>query len=285
MACNHKGDMVGSLSGGCIEEHLIQSLKQGAIANDNDCYQIYGETQSDIERFKLPCGGSLGVLIEPLTATRATTKIFHQIEQALQRRQSIQRYRDWPSDSQHVNIIHQPPSITLTQDHSDQPRSLDQIYGPSIHLMIIGVCEVSRYLAEFALATGYRVSVCDPRPEMKEQWTTDNVTLYTAMPDDIIRQYANDNHCAIVAVSHDPRIDDMGLMDAFYTNAFYIGAMGSKKTSANRRQRLESLGVSKQQLKQLHAPVGLDIHSKTPAEIAISIIAEIIHLRNSADGQ
>ena len=168
--------------------------------------------------------------------------------------------------------------LTLERDDSGQPVSLRQRYGPIAQLLIIGVTEVSHYLADFAMAAGYQVAVCDPRPEMAQQWPKKNSVLLTGMPDDVVRQRA-DCFTAIVALSHDPRIDDMGLMDAFSTEAFYIGAMGSQRNSDKRCQRLQQLGVSEQQLQRLHAPIGLDIGSKTPVEIAVSILAQLIAVR------
>ena len=99
------------------------------------------------------------------------------------------------------------------------------------------------------------------------------------MPDDAIKQYLKDEACAIIALTHDPRIDDMGLIEAFNTPAFYIGAMGSERTSAKRRERLIELGVLQESIERLHAPIGISISSKTPAEIAVSVMAEITYER------
>jgi xanthine dehydrogenase accessory factor len=281
LACNGDGVVVGSLSGGCIEDDLIEQLRDGRLAADKPEYKIYGETQAEVERFKLPCGGTLGILIEPICADQQTH--FRTIESSLQNRQTICREQHW--QDKHTTIIQngEAPGIHFEKNEQGQPLRIRQIYGPATHLFIIGVSEVSQALAQFALATGFRVTICDPRPSMIKQWSIENTTTVTAMPDDALRQHATDRASAIVAVTHDPRIDDMGLMDAFETDAFYIGAMGSKKSSDNRRQRLQALGVSETQLKRLHAPIGLDIHSKTPAEIAIAIVAELIKVRNETN--
>lgn len=279
MVCNRAGSMVGSLSGGCVEDDLISLLQQGELAASEATYKIYGETDEDIQRFQLPCGGTLGILIEPFHRSNISDNVIEQfqtIEHRLEQRTCVQRQCDYAGNSHTVLASDHYPAISYKLNDKEQLVCVEHILGPSIHLMIIGICEVARYLAQFALATGYRVSICDPRPEMAGQWNINHTTLFTAMPDDTIRAYSADANSAIVAVSHDPRIDDMGLMDAFDSNAFYIGAMGSKKTSEKRRQRLQQLGVSPEDLGRLKAPIGLDIHSKTPAEIAISILAEII---------
>jgi xanthine dehydrogenase accessory factor len=132
-----------------------------------------------------------------------------------------------------------------------------------------------------ALSLDYEITVCDPRADLLSQFNVDGVAKVAEMPDDAVRAYANDPATAIVALTHDPRIDDMGLMEALESNAFYIGAMGSSRTSANRRERLLALDIKPSDIDRLHAPIGLPIGSKTPPEIAIAILAEITAVRKS----
>jgi len=146
--------------------------------------------------------------------------------------------------------------------------------------MLIGAGQVSLYLADMAQKLDYQVIVCDPRQEMLDQWHVDGVRLTNEMPDDAVRQFSQDNFSAIIALTHDPRIDDMGLMEALKTHAFFIGAMGSTRTSAKRRERLLQLDLTEAEINRLHAPVGLPIGSKTPAEIAIAILAQLTALRS-----
>lgn len=301
MACNSDGEQCGSLSGGCIEEDLLEKVVAGEIPADRSIHMIYGATQEEVERFKLPCGGTLGVLIEPLyksadnnTDNNAPVRQWlESIISTIEQRQCITRELHW----QYSSSQQSSPTQTFTQEISPgshgerfvferndaEPISLHQVYGPQYHLLLIGVSEVSRYLASFALMMDYRVSVCDPRPEQIGAWNIEHVQLIQSMPDDGVLNHGDDNRTAILALTHDPRIDDMGLMEAFNTKAFYIGAMGSAPTSAKRRQRLQQLGISEQSLKRLHAPIGLSIGSKTPAEIAISILAQLTRVR--ADSQ
>ena len=143
---------------------------------------------------------------------------------------------------------------------------------------------VGRYLAQMALMLDYQVVVCDPRQQLLDEFGLEDVIRVCEMPDDAVKNYADDPASAIVAVTHDPRIDDMGLMEALGTRAFYVGAMGSERTSKGRRRRLQALDVSEENLSRLHAPIGVPIGSKTPAEIAISILAEITAVRKSTVG-
>lgn len=309
MVFHPSGTMVGTLSGGCVEEDLLEQLQLGLLASSTAEYKLYGETQEEIERFKLPCGGTLGILIEPITPEQLP--VFEGIESALKERLNIQRTVCWDStltvlENQQVTVTELPPVIEFSQLEDHRPSSLSQIYGPETHLFIIGISEISRALAQFALAAAYKVTVCDPRAELTKNWDIENTQILTAMPDDALRENSCiesdsasigtrasnkvdpgkasctiDAHTAIVAVTHDPRIDDMGLMEAFNTPAFYIGAMGSSRSSKNRRERLRQLDIPEEQLQRLHAPIGLEIGSKTPVEIAISIMAELISERVS----
>ncbi len=166
----------------------------------------------------------------------------------------------------------------------DEPtQTLVHVYGPRHQLFIIGAGMVSKYLADLALKLDYQVTVCDPREHLLGDFGIPGVALINDMPDDAVRKHASDPASAIVALTHDPRIDDMGLMEALYTDAFYVGAMGSTRTSASRRERLLALDVDEAALARLHAPIGLPIGSKTPPEIAVAVMAEIIAVRQHAD--
>ena len=167
------------------------------------------------------------------------------------------------------------------ETNNHEGKIMTQTYGPRYQLFLIGAGQVSMYLAQFAQALDYHVVVCDPREEMIDQWPIEGIQLINGMPDDAVKEHANDHFSAIIALTHDPRIDDMGLMEALKTEAFFIGAMGSLRTSAKRRERLELLDLSKDEISKLHAPVGLPVGSKTPAEIAIAILAQLTGLRSS----
>lgn len=278
MACNSKGQQCGSLSGGCIEEDLLEKVARGEIAHDRAQHLIYGESREEAERLKLPCGGTLGVLLEPLSRARdlAWLKTVHQ---HIEKRECITRDIDFARGETELKPGGEGGHFVFAREGS-APLSLRQVYGPQYHLFLVGISEVSRALAKFALLIDYRVSVCDPRPEQIAAWDIDQVNLIRDMPDEAVGRYANDRRSAILALTHDPRIDDMGLMEAFNTEAFYIGAMGSMATSEKRRQRLRQLDITDADLQRLHAPIGLSIGSKTPSEIAVAILAELTRVRS-----
>ena len=285
LACNAEGHLIGSLSGGCIEEDLLEQLQRGELASERPLLHIYGVTQAETERFGLPCGGQLHVVIEPFKDQQHLAAL-KEIVDHLTRRESIQRDVDLMSGDMTLAPVDRFQHLALTGDFSKEAatdrRTMRQTFGPRYQLFLIGCGQVSQYLAEMAKALDYHVIVCDPRPHLMEQWPVKGIQLITGYPDDAIRDTASDNYTAIVALTHDPRIDDMGLMEALQTDAYFIGAMGSKKTSVNRRERLKQLDLSDADIDRLHAPVGLPLGSKTPAEIAVAILAQLVALRADA---
>ena len=149
-----------------------------------------------------------------------------------------------------------------------------------MRMLLIGAGQLSAILADLAERLDYRVSVCDPRPDTLRDWQgPDGVERVAAMPDDFLREAGVDAYTVVITLTHDPRIDDMALMEALQQPAFYVGALGSSRTSAARRERLAQLDLSAEQIGRLHAPVGLPIGSKRPMEIVIAILAELTQLR------
>lgn len=273
MALNVDGAVVGSLSGGCIEDDLLERLRCGELAPEVPEVITYGISAEENERLGLPCGGRLEVLLEPLQ--RAPSAL-PDILQRLGRRQSVRR---------EVDLV--AGQWTLVEINHCAPLQIDagqlrQDFGPRYQLLLIGANELARCIAEIAQAMDYRVLVCDPRPQMLDQWLVEGAETLGGMPDDAVRDHATDAHSIVITLTHDPRIDDMALMEALTTEAFYVGALGSERTSAKRRERLKQLELSDEQIARLHAPVGLPIGSKSAMEIAVAIMAELTQLRAEA---
>ena len=157
---------------------------------------------------------------------------------------------------------------------------LRALFGPRWRLLIVGAGQLSRVLAQMALALDFEVVCCDPREEYHLTWDVSGTTFSKEMPDDLVLQLQLDPHSAVVALTHDPKLDDMVLLEALKSPAFYIGALGSRGNTAARKQRLALFDLSPAEIDRLHGPVGLDLGSKTPAEIAVSIVAEIVAVKN-----
>lgn len=271
LACNEDGLYVGSLSGGCVEDNLRDSIRNGELARDKPERIRYGVTVEDVLRLGLPCGGSLEVVIEPLTPAQAP--LYRELAKQIAARALVTRKVDLLTGKATL----QPAPVFKRLTCSDT--TLEHIYGPSFRLLLVGAVQVAWFLADMAQALDYEVEICDPRLELVANAPPTKAKVVQAMPDDWLRGKAIDQNTAVIALCHDPRIDDMALMEALPGNAFYVGAMGSERTSEKRRVRLLELDITPEQLARLHAPVGLDLGSKTPPEIAIAILAELTQLR------
>lgn len=222
---------------------------------------VYGETGKQVPEGVLPCGGVLELVIEPISSSSIRPTL-----DALQNRVQIERY---------LNMItgevsfHNPLEQRLLCSCDGQ--SFARLFGPQFRLLLIGAGQVSSHLAEMALGLEFEVVVCEPRSEYAELWQVYGAVLDREMPDDAVKAHMHDQYCAIVALTHDPKLDDMVLLEALTSTAFYVGVLGASRTNAKRRERLSFLGITDEQIERLHGPVGLDIGSRTPAEIAISI--------------
>jgi len=283
LCCNEDGHVAGSLSGGCIEEDLLEKITNGELATTKPEVMLYGKTTEESERFGLPCGGQLHIVVEP-QMDNSNLPQFEAITHRLVQRECVERRVDIATGKITVEDRDRFKHLKFTGEFENaaipNEKYLVQTYGPRYQLFLIGAGQVSQYLAQMAQMLDYHVVVCDPRAEMIDQWTIEGTQLVNEMPDDAVRKYADDYFSAIIALTHDPRIDDMGLMEALTTGSFFIGAMGSVRTSAKRRERLIQLDLSEEQINKLHAPVGLPLGSKTPAEIAIAILAQLTALRS-----
>jgi len=265
----------GSVSGGCVEEDLLLRYKNNELSDHFPTLIDYGVDRQDALRFGLPCGGRLELIIE-------------QPESAVQLNTLLQKMTNGELITQRVCLntgeVSLHKSTKVTEFHYDENEMI-KVYGPSWHLLLIGAGHLSQYVTNIALMLNYRITICDPREEYQDGWRlegeSDGVSFTKIMPDDAVREMKNHERSIVVALTHDPKLDDMALMEALDKDLFYVGALGSKRSSTQRRKRLLELGISQKQLKKLHAPVGLAIGSHTPPEIAIAIMAEITAKRNN----
>ena len=286
MAATPDGKHVGSLSGGCVEEDFLQQLGDGRFQKPVERIRYGAEGNMGNNRVTLPCGGSLDVLIEKLAPTPANTEHLQNLLATLDG-QAVKTRRvmlDDSKESSATSLLHgQPQSERVWLDPDE--RFVDIRVGPVSRLIIAGVSSVSIYCAEFALAMGFEVIVCDPR---EEAWANVNVpgihaeyvlpSLFIAAPD------ACHHATAIVGLTHDPRIDDLAMIEAVNTPAFYIGVMGSHKTSQTRAERLQRTGgLTAEEVARIHMPIGLALGSKTPAEIALAVMADILRVQRGKE--
>jgi xanthine dehydrogenase accessory factor len=273
LAVRDDGVVSGSVSGGCVEDDLIARIKSGEHAGDKPSMIAYGVTKEEAARFGLPCGGTLRLVQEPLLDTA------------------------WVSDLLARTANHELVARTLTLSSGQvvlkaakrtdsmafDGLTLTTLFGPKWRLLLIGAGQLSQAVAQMAQMLDFEVLVCDPREEYAATLRMESVIRVQGMPDDVVREMKADAHTAIVALTHDSKLDDMALMEALKSDAFYVGALGSKRNQATRKARLiEHFDMTETDFAKLHGPVGLRLGAKTPAEIAVSIVAEIVQVRHLA---
>jgi xanthine dehydrogenase accessory factor len=274
LAVRDDGVVSGSVSGGCVEDDLIARIKAGEYdALEHPSIVAYGVSKEEAARFGLPCGGTLRLVQEPVKDTAWIASVLERTSahQLVARTLKLSTGEVSLREAARTDALHFD-GLTLTT-----------LFGPRWRLLLIGAGQLSQVVAHMAKLLDFEVLVCDPREEYAATLGLTDVTRVMGMPDDVVLELKPDAHTAVVALTHDAKLDDMALMEALKSEAFYVGALGSKRNQATRKQRLmEHFDLSAATLERLHGPVGLSIGAKTPAEIAVSIIAQIVQVKNAA---
>ncbi|APD11413.1 hypothetical protein UC34_21290 [Pandoraea vervacti] len=276
MALTTRGRVAGSVSGGCIEDDLLAKVAAGFRPGLRPHVQTYGMSADEAHRFGLPCGGTLELVIEHVTPRSELDAM----RKAIAAGHLGVRELDLRTGQARVRTASQPVAFAYT------PARLSVPFGPRWRIIVIGDGQLTRHLVSMAVPLGYQIVICDPRDihDMAiEPTQTPHVTRSTEMPDDLIVRLRPDGNTAIVALTHDPKLDDMALLEALKSDAFYVGAIGSRRNQASRRERLAMFDLSAAQIDRLHGPVGLPLGARTPPEIALAILAEMTALRNGVD--
>ena len=269
LAMRDDGVVVGSVSGGCVEDDLIERVRTGERV-DRPAMVVYGVSKEEAARFGLPCGGTLRLLQEPVIDAGWIDEVLARTAH----QQLVARVLD--IESGHSTLEPAFPGDTFAFDGA----RARQVFGPRYRLLVIGAGQLSRVLAEMARALDFEVFICDPREEYHTTLDLAQVSWLPGMPDDVVVEFKPDSNTAIVALTHDPKLDDMALLEALKSPAFYVGALGSRSNNDKRRQRLATFDLSADEIARLHGPIGLHIGSRTPAEIAVAILAEVVSVRN-----
>ena len=274
LAVRGDGLVAGSVSGGCVEDDLIFRIRNKSLAVEKPEIATYGISKDEATRYGLPCGGKLELVIEPIRDNNSIIELLDRVD----RHELVARTLDLDTGM----VALRPASRADAPLIFDRKR-LTTVHGPRWRLLIIGAGQLSQYLAQMAQALDYSVTVCDPREEYADTWNVEGSVLERGMPDDVVLAMGLDSHSAVVAVTHDPKLDDLALMEALKSAAFYVGALGSRLNSQKRRERLTMFDLSQGELDRLHGPIGLSIGSKTPPEIAVSILAEMTAVRHGVE--
>ncbi|WP_462389890.1 XdhC family protein [Acidovorax sp. Q11] len=284
MALCEDGAVVGSVSGGCIEDDLIdrhtRAYAQAAAATNDGAHSIpsgppsfvkYGISADEAHRFGLPCGGTLELLLEYDPDPALLAELIAQLAAGRLMQRTV-RLADG--------------AVTLAPTQAPEDLAVDAVqltntFGPEYRMLLIGAGQLTEYLATMALFNGFAVTVCDPREEYRGSWSVAGATVVSDMPDDVVLAFKPDRRSCVVALTHDPKLDDLALLEALNTEAFYVGGIGSRRNNEARRARMiEHFDQTEASLARLRGPIGIYIGSKTPPEIAVSVMAEILAVKN-----
>lgn len=269
LAIRQDGQVAGSVSGGCVEDDLIRRVQTEILTRSTPEMVVYGVSQQEAARFGLPCGGTLRLLVEP----KPELSVLEKLLELISSHQITLRTVDLNTGKSTLTVGSRHDEFTCTE------KEMRTSYGPRWRMVIIGAGQLSLYTADFALASDFEVIVIDPREEYAEGIDRSDISFFTGMPDDVLLEIGVDAHTAVVALTHDPKLDDMALMEALKSPAFYVGALGSRNNTQKRKERLLEFDLSQEQVNRLHGPVGIYIGALTPPEIAVSILAEVIAVK------
>jgi len=290
LAVNDRGDFAGSVSGGCIEAAVVQEALEG-IRDGKARRLAYGVTNERAWELGMACGGQIEVYAERV-ASRTGRDVLHDLRGDLQaRRQAVLCI--WLAKGE-ARLLHpmepggdaDEPLLAEARDAGlrDRSRTVDtaegpvflRVYNPPVRLVLVGAVHIAQALAPMARLAGLDVIVVDPRRAFATAGRFPGVKVESDWPALALARIGIDRRTAVVTLSHDPKIDDPALVAALRSEAFHVGALGSKKTQAARRERMRGEGFSEADVARIHGPVGLAIGAVSPGEIAVSILAEVV---------
>jgi xanthine dehydrogenase accessory factor len=267
---SNAGALVGSVSGGCVEEELLARFRNGELAEPFPTLVDFGVDRAEAGRMGLPCGGRLELLVEELPAAEPVEALLA----GLRAGGLVARRVCLNTGEVSLHPGEGRPELAVSED------AVVKVLGPAWHLLLVGDGQLARLLATMGRMLDYGVTICDPRESFVDPFPLPGVSYSRLPPDEAVLALADKPRTAVVTLAHDPKQDDLALIEALASRAFYIGSLGSRRTAAARRERLVQMGLTQDQIRRLRGPAGLPIGSKRPAEIALSILAEITAVRN-----
>jgi len=273
LAVSEAGELAGSVSGGCVESDVALHARE-VMDTGQPKLVSYGIADEDAWEVGLPCGGEIDVFLERFEGELPDPEIPQVIFTVVDGERAGER---WASDN---------GEVTRTQllERAGE-RVFAEVLGPPPRLLIFGAVDLAEELSRAAKGLGWRTVVADARARFATAERIPSADeLLVAWPKEVLQQFEPDDRTAVVVLTHEDRWDVPALAGALASDAFYIGALGSRRTQERRREQLLETGVSEGQLERLCGPAGLDLGAGTPAETAVSILAEILAVRAGRDG-
>ena len=277
LAVSGEGEIMGSVSGGCVEGAVVAEALEAL--EDGRCRILeFGVSDDDAFAVGLACGGTIRVMVEPVEqGVGLDAGLLEQIVRARGAREALATETDTETWTRRVLGYNDRPDA-FDADRSgfvdDSPRFL-WVSNPALRLAIVGGVHIAQPLCQMAQLAGYDVTLIDPREAFASPVRFPGQVLNHEWPDAALESHGLDHRTAVVTLTHDPKLDDPALMAALGSPVFYIGALGSTRTHSKRVARLTDAGFAPDQISRIDAPIGADIGAKSPAEIAISVMAEL----------
>jgi xanthine dehydrogenase accessory factor len=280
------GHMEGSVSGGCVEGAVIvealDALK-GGIDEKHARLMEFGVTDDEAFAVGLACGGRIKVLVEPVGEKTGDAMPLDVLAQLVAKRESLlpiayvadlNSAERWLDDTQAF-----PDRFRLDRSGlEDDGQTFVAVHNPPLRMFVVGGVHIAQFLVPIAQACGYDVALVDPRPAFATPARFPDLKILDDWPDVVLEAAGLDARCAVVTLTHDPKLDDPAILAALRSDVFYLGCLGSKRTHAKRVQRLRNAGFDANDIERINAPVGLDIGGRSPAEIAVSVMAQVTQI-------
>ena len=279
MIINNKGKIYGSVSGGCVEGAVIEEamycIKTGKSLSLN-----YNVNDEDAFAAKLTCGGSIKILIQSIDACFSIDTL-RTLVSKIDKNEAVGYVIDNINGENQLILADNEYSESFENGSGFINNKFFVVYPLPLKMLIIGGVHIAQFLSEFASVSGFEVTVIDPRPVFVTKTRFPNIKVMNSWPDEALKSFELNDRTAVVTLSHDPKIDDLALLIVLNSSCFYIGCLGSAATHQKRLERFKDKGYPSSFFKRLHGPIGLSINADTNAEIAVSIMGEIIKvLRN-----
>lgn len=276
LAVSGTSEIMGSVSGGCVEGAVVAEAQE-ALADGKPRLLTFGVTDDQAFAVGLACGGTIRVLVEPVGAALPEALLADLVEARAARRPVALLVHPERWERRLAGAEDPAVSARLRSDRSGMEEDgwFIGVHNPPLRMIVVGAVHIAQPLVAMARLAGYDPTLLDPRAAFGSAARFPGETILEDWPDEAMAALAPDTRTAVVTLTHDPKLDDPAILATLASQAFYLGCLGSTRTHAKRLDRLRAAGVAEEAIARIHAPVGLDIGAKTPAEIAVSVLAQI----------
>jgi xanthine dehydrogenase accessory factor len=271
------GQMMGSVSGGCVEGAVVVAAQE-ALADGTPRDLSFGVSDDDAFAVGLACGGTIRVLVEPVGAALPVDLLEQVVAARAERRAVAYGVNLTTWDRRLLAPADAPARFRTDRSGLEETGEFVTLFNPPLRLVVVGAVHIAQALLPMARLAGFDPVLIDPRGAFGSAARFPGETILDDWPDEAMAALAPDARTAVVTLTHDPKLDDPAIRAALATDCFYLGCLGSSRTHAKRLDRLRAGGVDDAAIARIHAPVGLDIGAKSPAEIAVSVLAQIVQV-------